>query len=457
MKKLLLGVCISFTVFSNVIAQNFPVGHRTITYNDPARTGGFGSGGGPGRQIQCEVYYPAVSAGESTNFAVTTSPIIAFGHGFLMSWDAYQNIIDALVPKGYVLIFPRTEGGASPAHTDFGKDLVIAANRLEDDAINNASSFFYNKFNGKKAVMGHSMGGGSSFLAAAESTATFDIVVGLAPAETNPSAAAAALNVGIPALILSGNEDAVTPPADHHLLIYNGLGSNCKTFVSILGGGHCYFANSNINCDLGETISGAPTIDRPTQQDILFDVVQPFLKFHLMEDCPSWTDFLAELANDTRIDPTNDCLYTLPSAPVITQNGTTLTSSITGNLQWYLNGNPLSGETGTTLNSSTYGNGSYTVALTDAMGCEALSTPVVVGTSSLDEMEQKIAIQPNPFTNHIVVDVEVKQTVRLLSATNQLLGVYDLEGETIIETAHLASGVYYLYTENGTITRLVKL
>jgi phosphoribosylformylglycinamidine (FGAM) synthase-like enzyme len=122
-----------------------------------------------------------------------------------------------------------------------------------------------------------------------------------------------------------------------------------------------------------------------------------------------------------------------------------------------LNGNPLSGETGTTVNSATYGNGSYTVALTDAMGCDALSTPVVVGTSSLDEMEQKIAVQPNPFTNQIFVNVEVKQTVRLLSATNQLLGVYDLEGETIIETAHLASGVYYLYTENGTITRLVKL
>jgi hypothetical protein len=301
------------------------------------------------------------------------------------------------------------------------------------------------------------MGGGSSFLAAAENTATIALVVGLAPAETNPSAAAAAVNVSIPALILSGDEDAVTPPADHHLLIYNGLGSVCKTFVSILGGGHCYFANSNINCDLGETISGAPTIDRPTQQAILFDVIDPYLKFYLMEDCLSWTDFLTVLANDTRIDPTNDCTYTLPVTPVITQYGTTLTSSISGSLQWYLNGNPLSGETGISVNSATYGNGSYTVSITDAIGCMVVSSPIVIGTSSLDEMEQKIAVQPNPFTNQIVVEVNVKQTVRLLSATNQLLGIYNLEGETIIETAHLASGVYYLSSENGSVTRLVKL
>ncbi|MDG0973711.1 MAG: hypothetical protein P8O07_06080, partial [Crocinitomicaceae bacterium] len=39
------------------------VGTTTITFNDPARTGGFGSGGGAGRQIQTEIYYPATTAG----------------------------------------------------------------------------------------------------------------------------------------------------------------------------------------------------------------------------------------------------------------------------------------------------------------------------------------------------------------------------------------------------------
>ena len=34
------------------IAVQALVGHTTITFNDPTRTGGFGSGGGAGRQIQ---------------------------------------------------------------------------------------------------------------------------------------------------------------------------------------------------------------------------------------------------------------------------------------------------------------------------------------------------------------------------------------------------------------------
>ena len=36
----------------------FQIGHTTLTFNDPTRNGVFGSGEGPGRQIQSEVYYP---------------------------------------------------------------------------------------------------------------------------------------------------------------------------------------------------------------------------------------------------------------------------------------------------------------------------------------------------------------------------------------------------------------
>ncbi|MEY3351422.1 MAG: hypothetical protein RIQ50_1533, partial [Bacteroidota bacterium] len=184
-----------------VIAQNYPVGHTTITFNDPARTGGFGSGGGTGRQIQTEIYYPATSAGDDTPFAATTAPVIVFGHGFVMSWDAYMNLVDHFVPLGYILAFPRTEGSFTPDHLDFGKDLVIVGNRMEQENTN-SSSIFYNKYNGKKGVVGHSMGGGATFLAAAESNASFDLAVGLAPAETNPSAVTAAANNTLPGIIL---------------------------------------------------------------------------------------------------------------------------------------------------------------------------------------------------------------------------------------------------------------
>jgi len=107
MKKILLLLVLApYWAFSQ-----YQIGHTTLTFNDPTRNGGFGSGGGPGRQIQTEVYYPTFIAGENTPVATFPEfPVIVFGHGFAMGWDAYQNIWEHLVPQGYIMAFVRTEG-----------------------------------------------------------------------------------------------------------------------------------------------------------------------------------------------------------------------------------------------------------------------------------------------------------------------------------------------------------
>ena len=77
---------------------------------------------------------------------------------------------------------------------------------------------------------------------------------GLAPAESSSNGVSSinsAKTVTVPSLILSGAQDGVTPPVDHHIPMYDSLASACKTFVSIIGGAHCYFANTNIACDVG--------------------------------------------------------------------------------------------------------------------------------------------------------------------------------------------------------------
>ena len=74
---------------------------------------------------------------------------------------------------------------------------------------------------------------------AAANNANISGIVGLAPAETNPSAIGVCANISVPALIFSGSSDGVTPPAEHHLPIYQGIASSCKSFVSITGGAHC--------------------------------------------------------------------------------------------------------------------------------------------------------------------------------------------------------------------------
>ncbi len=446
-----IGLFVSF----QVIAQNFPIGHTTIVFNDPARTGGFGSGGGSGRQIQTEIYYPATSAGDDTPFAATTAPIIVFGHGFVMSWDAYQNLVDHYVPLGYILAFPRTEGSFTPNHLDFGKDLVVVGNRMElENTI--SSSIFYNKYNGKKAVMGHSMGGGATFLAASQPASTFDLAIGLAPAETNPSAVTAAQNVTIPGIVFSGSGDAVTPPASHHDLIYNAWTSACKTFISVTGGAHCYFANSNFNCDFGEGTSGGNiTIDRATQHDIMFDVLDPYLAFHLQGVCLKWNDFLSVLQTDNRFVENNACGYQLPVAPTITQNGSLLTSSLAGNLQWHLNGNVVSGETNQTIDWTFYGPGNYTVEIHDAVPCTAMSAPFTP-TLALDDISIVVGVQPNPFKELLQVTSNEFVDIRITNALGQVLIEEYVLGSVELNVSALKPGVYFLTSTIGYHQTLVK-
>ena len=290
--------------------SQFNIGHTTITFNDPSRTGGYGSGGGAGRQIQTEIYYPAATTGDNTAISSGNFPIIVFGHGFAMAWDAYQNIWEHYVSLGYVMAFPRTEGSLipSPVHADFGLDLKLVEQRMQ--AENSLStSIFYQHLSANSAIMGHSMGGGATLLAA-QNNSSIKTIVGLAPAETDPSAIAAAANVTVPAVIYSGSSDGVTPPADHHIPIYNGLSSDCKTFVSIIGGAHCYFANSNFNCDFGEaTSSSGISISRSEQQTRTFASLDSWFDYILKGNNASLGAFLNALdqAPSSQIIPQTTC------------------------------------------------------------------------------------------------------------------------------------------------------
>lgn len=354
------------------VAQNHPIGSRTITFTDPARNN---------RSIPTEVYYPAVSAGANAAVAEGQFPVIAFGHGFAMGVNAYQNWWEQLVPLGYIVVLPTTEGGLFPApnHGNFGGDLAFLAAKLQADN-SNASSPFFGKVRQRAALMGHSMGGGASFLGAANNT-DIQCVVGLAPAQTTPSASAAAANVTVPSLILYGTEDQVTPEASHSLLIHNGVASTCKSYVRITGGAHCYFGNYNAICAAGETNTAVLNMDRAVQHSLSYAVVLPFLKYFLYDDCPSFDQFNNEMLTNPGYG-TN--LYGCPNnAPVITENSGTLSSTVAPNYQWYLNGSEIPGETG--QQHSYTGAGDYQVGTVNVGNCPVLSNTIVISPTGIAE------------------------------------------------------------------------
>lgn len=297
MKKIIL-----LFLFSTVAwAQPFAIGTTTVDFVDASRNN---------RIINTRIYYPADTSGTDVAITTTTAdlfPVISFGHGFVMTWSSYQNIWENLVPQGYIIAFPTTEGGFSPSHLEFAKDLAFVIAAVKNLGTN-SQSIFYNRVGARAAVMGHSMGGGCAHLASSLSN-QINAVLTLAAAETNPSAVAAVANTTVPSLVIAGSNDCVAPPANHQTLIYNAIPSTpCKSYITITGGSHCQMANTNFNCSFGESTCTPPAaITRAVQHQILNQFCTLWLDGYLKENCTSSNNFLQTMTQSTAITYQNSC------------------------------------------------------------------------------------------------------------------------------------------------------
>ncbi len=319
MQKLtLLLVALSF--FVTDISAQFSIGNTSFSYLDPARNN---------RDVFGEVYFPTDATG---NIANGEFPIIVFGHGFGVAISEYSVWWNEFVPQGYIMIFPETEGGSifnAPDHAEFGEDLSFLVNTyLAENS--NINSPFFNKLNEKSSIMGHSMGGGASFLGTATNT-NVTTHISLAAAETNPSAIAAASSITIPSLVVAGGADCVVPPIDHQLPMYNALASSYKAYLEINGANHCNFgiASAFSFCVTGQTLAGScgNTISQASHHQQMFAIVNPWMDYYLKMDPCAMTEF------QNYTDTNNGGLHTklqsgIPTAPMVM---VATASNITGN------------------------------------------------------------------------------------------------------------------------------
>ena len=284
-----------FTLF----AQPFQIGRTTLNLFDASRN----------RTIATEVFYPADTNGTDVPITVSSSqtfPLLSFGHGFVMTFEAYQNFWEELVPQGYIMAFPKTEGSFSPSHTNFAKDLAFVIEAM--NGLNNQSnSLFFSRISSKNAVMGHSMGGGCALLAKQYSTQINHLVT-FAAAETNPSAISASSTIDLPSFTIAGLNDCVTPPATNQLPMYNSLQSSCKNYLGITGASHCQMADFNFFCSVGDgTCSPSPTITRDEQHEIIFSYLNLWLDYYLKENCVSGELFEALKTTDNENVTNSNC------------------------------------------------------------------------------------------------------------------------------------------------------
>ncbi len=294
-------------LFIAVNSQGQQVGHLQYTFTDPARSN---------RTIATEIYYPSSTAGNNVPISSGTFPLIVFGHGFVMDWSAYENFWDSLVTDNYIVVFPTTESSFSPVHQDMAEDLKFLITEIKNNGA--GSIITSSSIAGTSAIMGHSMGGGSSFLAA-ENNSSITTMVSYAAANTNPSSIDASKNITIPTLIFSGTNDCVAPPTQHQDIMYDSCAAAFKTQIYIFGGGHCFFANNNLFCSIGEgTCTPTPTISRQEQQTTVNSFLKMWLSYYLKGECTKAQEFQDSLMLSSRISYRQNqplsCLSTIKSS-----------------------------------------------------------------------------------------------------------------------------------------------
>ena len=234
------------------------------------------------REVPCMVWYPSDNPGPY--------PAVVFAHGFVMAPGDYEGLAEALVGEGYVFVSIGTEQGFAPSHEAYGQDLAFVAEEISANAMGGVLD---GAFEGRIAIGGHSMGGGAAWLSA----------------ETNPSAIASGASIEAPAMVVSGTDDAVTPPATQHEPIYDAaVNSPCRAFVSIPDGGHCGYADPGTLCDFGEL--GFQGLSHAEQLASSVSVVVPWLDAFLRDD-PSGLDALEQAASVGGLELTLSCPLTV--------------------------------------------------------------------------------------------------------------------------------------------------
>tara|TARA_B110000858_G_scaffold194218_1_gene248182 strand:+ start:34117 stop:34989 length:873 start_codon:yes stop_codon:yes gene_type:complete len=104
----------------------------------------------------------------------------------------------------------------------------------------------------RMAIMGHSMGGGGSLIAANAYSAELKAAIPFTPWQPNTEFGA----ISVPTLIIAGENDRIAPVADHALPHFESLSEDIPTMYLEIKGGNHFIANTDTGDDLL-----APNID----------------------------------------------------------------------------------------------------------------------------------------------------------------------------------------------------
>jgi uncharacterized delta-60 repeat protein len=161
----------------------------------------------------------------------------------------------------------------------------------------------------------------------------------------------------------------------------------------------------------------------------------------------------------TDSDNVNVSFSPLPPSPVIIATGVDLSTTAVGDLQWLLDGAPITGATSASYSAEV--NGTYTVMVTDTNGCSNVSAPENITTVGMVEAAAvAITIFPSPARDHLTVTFGAGMTRGRATAIDALgrRAALTWTGVNTLDVRALAPGTYTLElgSDQPILVRFVK-
>ncbi len=147
-------------------------------------------------------------------------------------------------------------------------------------------------------------------------------------------------------------------------------------------------------------------------------------------------------------------LYPAP-VPVISRNGSVLSTGSFSSYQWRKDGQVITNATGSSIIITA--DGSYTVTVTDSNGCKATSAVLNVtglGIGNITGIGNQIRLYPNPTETVLHISAPVKINVGLYSIDGRQLQYWELA--SLMDLSKLPDGIYLLKITD-TEGRLLKM
>jgi pimeloyl-ACP methyl ester carboxylesterase len=202
-------------------------------------------------------------------------PLYIFGHGFDCKPEDYAYFCSVAVT---VMVYERNLTFIDFNTKGLAADADFLSRELPQRASKDPTFPLYGMLNDMVLLGGHSMGGGTSVLAAAQNSAARGMALFAPGLYTFPSATPYLKDVEIPTLIVSGSDDCGPNQLPKQAQpAFDGLASQKKVLVVLKGANHCQWADP-AKGEIGVcTLHECALIDRATQHRLGLELFSAFV------------------------------------------------------------------------------------------------------------------------------------------------------------------------------------